>query len=105
MERQAELRGSCGGWSDTMSTPTPATYGTYPVLILSGAFDTSTPPAFARFAAAQLPQAQLVQVPNAAHSILGNYGACINTITGHFLANPAQPGWLRLVQHNYASRG
>ena len=46
-ESLAELRAACAGWSDAMTTPTPATYGAYPLLILSGAFDPITPPAFA----------------------------------------------------------
>ena len=80
----------CAGWSNALTAPTPSTYGAYPVLILSGEFDATTPPAFAQIAAAQLPQASLVAVPNATHSILGNYGECVNDITRQFLANPAQ---------------
>ena len=84
----AALGDGCAGWSNALTAPTPSTYGNYPVLILSGNFDAITPPAYGQVAAAQLPQASLVAVPNATHSILGNYGDCVTSITRQFLENP-----------------
>jgi pimeloyl-ACP methyl ester carboxylesterase len=87
----AAFRDGCEGWSNARAAPAPSTYGNYPVLILSGDFDATTPPAFAQIAAAQLPQASLIAVPNATHSILGNYGDCVTGITRQFLGGPTQP--------------
>ncbi len=42
-----------------------------PTLILSGADDLRTPTANAREVAAQIPDAQLLVVPNTGHSVLG----------------------------------
>lgn len=87
----AASQAGCRGWSRALTAPTPSIYGAYPVLILSGDFDALTPPAFGRLAATQLPQATLVSVPNATHSILGNYGDCVTAVTSQFLAAPEQP--------------
>jgi len=81
----------CAGWADALTSPTPSVYGRTPVLILNGQLDANTPPAFGEIAAAQLPQAQLVVVPNAGHSILANYGQCPTEIVQQFLAVPEQP--------------
>jgi pimeloyl-ACP methyl ester carboxylesterase len=81
----------CAVWSDSLTEPTPSTYGDYRVMILSGQFDSITPPEMAGIAASELPKAQLVVVPNATHSILGNYGDCPTQIVQEFLVDPAQP--------------
>jgi pimeloyl-ACP methyl ester carboxylesterase len=81
----------CQAWLDIMTRPTPSTYGDYPVLILSGQFDSLTPPEMGQIAAEQLPKAQVVEVPNAMHSILGNHGDCPTKMVQQFLATPAQP--------------
>ena len=66
----------CEGWSNALVAPTASTYAETPVLILSGQFDATTPPVYGAIAAGQLPKAQLVNMPNAGHSILGNQGDC-----------------------------
>jgi pimeloyl-ACP methyl ester carboxylesterase len=78
----------CEMWQDALTEPTPDSYGNYPTLILNGQFDSLTPPAWAEHAAAAIPQAQYVQIPNAWHSIMGNNGLCPADITLQFLKNP-----------------
>ena len=51
----------------------------------------STPPALSEKAADLLPQAQLVKVPNAGHSLQGRYGDSPTEITSQFLAHPEPP--------------
>lgn len=91
LARIAALADGCAGWRDALSAPTPASFGDYPVLILGGQFDSITPPGFAQSAAQVLPGAQLVDIPNAAHSILGNKGDCPTNIVKQFLAAPRRP--------------
>ncbi|MBK8050044.1 MAG: alpha/beta hydrolase [Anaerolineales bacterium] len=88
-QKLAALRDGCLGWRDVLTVPAPATFGDYPVLILSGDFDSITPPALAQLAADQIPQATLVLVPNATHSILGNYGECPTALVQRFMATPS----------------
>jgi pimeloyl-ACP methyl ester carboxylesterase len=78
----------CEVWGDTLTLPTPESYGAYPTLILNGQFDSLTPPVFAERAAGAISQAQYVPIPNAWHSILGNHGECPTEITQQFLADP-----------------
>lgn len=80
----------CEAWQDALTAPTPDTYGDYPTLIFNGQFDPLTPPAWAETAAAAIPQAQYVPIPNAWHSIMGNNGDCPTGITLQFLANPGE---------------
>jgi pimeloyl-ACP methyl ester carboxylesterase len=87
MTAQAE---GCAGWADALAAPTPAAYGETSVLILNGQLDANTPPAYGEVAAAQLPQARLIIVPSAGHSILGNHGDCPTTLVEQFLARPDQ---------------
>jgi len=79
---------TCDVWQDAMKKPTPTDFGEYPVLVLSGQFDDITPPAWSETAASLLPDARLVAIPNAAHSILGNNGSCPTDITRQFYDNP-----------------
>lgn len=88
VNKSIERRDGCTGWAGQLASPTPSTYGDYPVLILSGDYDTITPSAYARLAAEQLPGAIVVNVPTATHSILGNNGACVTAITQQFMADP-----------------
>jgi hypothetical protein len=80
----------CDAWRGAMTEPTPDEYGAYPVLILAGQFDNITPPAWAETAASLLPNAQLVAIPNAWHSIMGNNGPCPSDIALQFLANSGE---------------
>jgi pimeloyl-ACP methyl ester carboxylesterase len=88
----------CAGWPSRLTAPTPTSPGKYPVLILSGDFDPLTPPAFGQIAAEQLPASLWIRVPNATHSILGNYGPCIAALTQQFLEDPARPVDLACLQ-------
>lgn len=81
---------NCLVYEGTLAELTGASFGGYPVLILSGQFDTSTPPAWSEKAAELLPGAQLVKVPNAGHSLLGRYGSCPTEISMKFLAEPGR---------------
>ncbi len=65
---------ACAHWPFTPGVPEVGT-GTMPnvpTLILSGADDLRTPTANARQVAAQIPDAQLLVVPNTGHSVLGS---------------------------------
>jgi pimeloyl-ACP methyl ester carboxylesterase len=70
---------TCADWP--FATPAPplehAPLPNVPTLILSGAADLRTPTETAREVAAQIPDAHLVVVPLAGHSVLGsNFGEC-----------------------------
>jgi pimeloyl-ACP methyl ester carboxylesterase len=64
----------CADWPFTPGGPEidGAPLPNVPTLILSGADDLRTPTANARQVAAQIPDAQLVVVPNTGHSVLGS---------------------------------
>jgi pimeloyl-ACP methyl ester carboxylesterase len=79
----------CEAWQDALRAPTPERYGDYATLIFNGQFDSLTPPAFAATAAAAIPRAQYIPIPNAWHSIMGNYGSCPTEITLQFLTDPS----------------
>src|SRR6202167_1276850 len=63
----------CASWPFASSGPEvdEAPFPNVPTLILSGADDLRTPTANAREVAAQIPDAQLLVVPNTGHSVLG----------------------------------
>ncbi len=63
----------CASWSFASTGPEvdEAPFPNVPTLILSGADDLRTPTANARQVAAQIPDAQLLVVPNTGHSVLG----------------------------------
>jgi pimeloyl-ACP methyl ester carboxylesterase len=74
----SDLEG-CAGWPFTTPAPAPeqATMPDVPTLILSGTNDLRTPEANAREVAAQIPDAHLLVVPYAGHSVLGDEpGTC-----------------------------
>ncbi len=91
METMTGRGEGCSAWSDVLTEPTPSTYGDYPVLILSGQYDSITPPEMAEIAASELPSAQFLTVPNAMHSILGNHGDCPTQIVQQFLSDLDDP--------------
>lgn len=64
----------CAAWPFTTPVPAPerAPLPDVPTLILSGANDLRTPTANAREVAAQIPDAHLLVVPYAGHSVLGD---------------------------------
>ena len=65
---------TCAQWPFTGGAPESGTgpMPNVPTLILSGADDLRTPTANARQVAAQIPDAQLLVVPNTGHSVLGS---------------------------------
>jgi pimeloyl-ACP methyl ester carboxylesterase len=65
---------ACAAWPLTLAGPEAGegALPDVPTLILSGADDLRTPTANARQVAAQIPDAQLVVVPNTGHSVLGS---------------------------------
>src|SRR6185437_15716013 len=65
---------ACADWPFTPGSPEAGTgpLPDVPTLILSGADDLRTPTANARQVAAQIPDAQLLVVPNTGHSVLGS---------------------------------
>jgi len=65
---------ACAQWPFTPGAPEVGTgpMPNVPTLILSGADDLRTPTANARQVAAQIPDAQLLVVPNTGHSVLGS---------------------------------
>jgi pimeloyl-ACP methyl ester carboxylesterase len=65
---------TCAQWPPTAGTPevVEAPLPNVPTLILSGADDLRTPTANARQVAAQIPDANLLVVPNTGHSVLGS---------------------------------
>ena len=63
----------CEDWPNaTTAPPAPGPLPDVPTLILSGEQDMRTPTAYARAVAAEIPDAQLLQVPYTGHSVLGS---------------------------------
>jgi hypothetical protein len=85
---------SCFGWPDGSAT-SPLVTGplpNVPALLLEGVDDTRTPIADAQAAAAQLPQSNLVQVPETGHSVLGtDLGQCSSRAVSTFYAGQVVP--------------
>jgi fermentation-respiration switch protein FrsA (DUF1100 family) len=89
---QYSLASTCSAWPEaartTVSDPGPPP--TTPTLILSGQDDIRTPLEDATALAAQLPQAQLVSVPNTGHAVLGDDPTrCAKTALTDFFAGRA----------------
>jgi pimeloyl-ACP methyl ester carboxylesterase len=62
-----------------------------PTLILNGQWDAATIPAEGRMAAQTLPRGQIVDLPGLNHFTLVQQPACIGSIIGGFLDDPAGP--------------
>jgi pimeloyl-ACP methyl ester carboxylesterase len=79
---------ACSAWPFTPEAPEAAgPLPDVPTLILSGADDLRTPTANARAVAAQIPDAQLLVVPNTGHSVLGSDpGSCAHDALQAFFA-------------------
>jgi pimeloyl-ACP methyl ester carboxylesterase len=84
----------CASWPFASAGPEvdEAPFPNVPALILSGADDLRTPTANARQVAAQIPDAQLLVVPNTGHSVLGaDPTACAhNALRALFEGKPVQ---------------
>lgn len=85
----------CARWPYTTPAPPPeeAPFPNVPALILSGAADLRTPTANAREVAAEIPDSQLLVVPNTGHSVLGaEIGSCAkDALRAIFAAHPVKP--------------
>jgi hypothetical protein len=89
---QYSLASTCSAWPEaarsTVSDPGPPP--TTPTLILSGQDDIRTPLEDATALAAQLPEAQLLSVPNTGHAVLGaDPSRCAKTALTDFFAGRA----------------
>jgi len=73
---------------ETFATNLPETRSDKPMLLISGAFDPITPPAYAKKALAGLPNAQWAVFPNDGHTPLN---ACFFSLAARFLDAPDQP--------------
>lgn len=79
----------CTGWphgSGTIQTPVSSDI---PILLMSGEFDPVTPPSYALMAKRFLPNAQVLRVPGAAHSVLDT-APCAIRAAGRFIADPTR---------------
>lgn len=85
----------CAGWPFTSPAPAPeqAKLPDVPALILSGANDLRTPTANAREVAAQIPDAHLLVVPYAGHSVLGDEptSCASDALKAMFAGRPVKP--------------
>ena len=61
-----------------------------PTLLLSGAFDPITSPAWARLASKTLSNGYLFEFPAEAHDLLAG-NSCAQTLTYKFVENPVEP--------------
>jgi pimeloyl-ACP methyl ester carboxylesterase len=83
----------CVSWPDASPAPPPVgALPNVPTLILSGAQDLRTPTENARRVAALIPDAQLVQVPDTGHSVLGSdlTGCAKSALTSFFAGSVVQ---------------
>lgn len=71
--------------SEPLSTDPPTTQ--IPTLVLSGDYDATTAPSWAKEAADSLPEATLVSVPSAGHAA-ARWSACARDIASAFVENP-----------------
>ena len=61
-----------------------------PALLLSGAFDPSTPPAWARLAAATLSNGYVLEFPAEAHDVM-TASSCARDVAYSFIQDPVKP--------------
>jgi len=59
-------------------------------LILNGQFDSITYPWWAEETQKNITGSTYIMIPSATHSLAGNYGACVDSITSQFLDDPTQ---------------
>jgi pimeloyl-ACP methyl ester carboxylesterase len=86
---------ACATWPFTPGSPEVGTapLPNVPTLILSGADDLRTPTANAKQVAAQIPDAQLLVVPNTGHSVLGSdpTSCSQHALQALFASKPVRP--------------
>ena len=91
----ASIRGEQRACLEKGVTPAPAAFkaavaSDKPVLMLSGAQDAITPALWADLAAASLRNVRQVLFPAFGHALLYTNGACVTSIVGSFLNDPAR---------------
>lgn len=81
----------CRHWPIAPFSPTKnePVLSSVPILLLSGAFDPSTSPAWARLAAKTLDHGYLFEFPASAHGGITN--SCAQTLFFSFISNPVKP--------------
>ncbi|HWX97155.1 MAG TPA: alpha/beta fold hydrolase [Solirubrobacteraceae bacterium] len=91
----------CVSWPDASAAPPAAgSLPNVPALILSGGQDLRTPTEDARRVASLIPDAQLVQVPYAGHSVIGSdLSGCAKAAVASFFAGTALRGCDAAVNH------
>lgn len=67
-----------------------ATPSTIPTLVLSGTFDSVTPPSWGYIAAQMLPNSTRVTIPGVGHSVV-QASACAQDVMASFLSTPTAP--------------
>lgn len=77
----------CDQWA-VMALDTLPALSPIPTLILQGDYDFSVTPAYAELFKRNLPNAQLITVPNTGHGVLTTGNGCVNTIGRAFLNAP-----------------
>ncbi len=83
----------CGDWPMGPADPgqDQVVVSDVPTLLLSGAFDPITPPAWGYLAAQTLSNGYAYEFPAEAHGVMGT-SRCAQTITALFVENPIEPG-------------
>ena len=87
-ESRLELFAVCDDFFSRLPPPPPPE-GDIPTLMLAGEYDVAAPPAWAREAAAQMPNARLFVFPTSHLSL--HTLPCARRLTRDFLQNPASP--------------
>jgi len=90
--KQGRLFTECPVWNVGKARPSVSarTVSDVPVLILEGAFDAATAPAWVGAITPDLGRAQVVSFPYTGHSVLGKSG-CAQSIMSAFLDDPTHP--------------
>jgi pimeloyl-ACP methyl ester carboxylesterase len=90
--KQGRLFTDCPVWNVGVAPPSVSApvVSEVPVLILEGAFDAATAPAWVDLVTPYLRNAQAVTFPFTGHSVLGK-STCARSIMADFLDHPAQP--------------
>lgn len=81
----------CLAWSDQPTVSYALPRNDVPILLMSGEYDSTTPPAWARYAAQGLSRAQVLEIPHAGHSVTNTSGEieiCTAQMAVDFITDP-----------------